>query len=385
LFLDGLLSEERRKTRWMRAEAADDPGPRRQQAVLGRDRRDADELRDLVREYGVEHLADDDAVLVLDETGFLKQGKASCGVARQYTGSAGKIANCQIGVFAAYVSRHGHAFIDRALYLPKSWTDDPARLKATSVPSEVAFAIKPQLAAWMIARADAAGVPFRWVAADTVYGVGNIERDLRQAGKGYVLRVSANHWFGSWNKPSPVGGTAEEIAKEVLPSNWKRVSAGDGTKGPRLHDWCYLELADLDAGEFNDDNHGLWTRGLPIRRDIADDDLAYFTTWCPAGTLIETLVSVEGHRWAIEDSFETAKNEFGLDRNETRSWHDWHRHVSLAFAMMAAIRHRANKPAHSPASRTKTHRSRPCYHVVALAALLQAVARKSHLKRKSQL
>ena len=139
LSLDGLLGDERRKTGWMRAEAAGDPGPWRQQAILGRDRWDADALRDLVREYVIEHLADDDAVLVIDETGFLKQGKASCGVARQYTGSAGKITNCQIGVFASYVSHHGHAFIDRALYFPKGWTYDPARLKVTHVPAEVSF------------------------------------------------------------------------------------------------------------------------------------------------------------------------------------------------------------------------------------------------------
>ncbi len=347
LFLDGLLGDERRKTGWMRAEAAGDPGPWRQQALLGRDRWDADALRDLVREYVVEHLADDDAVLVIDETGFLKQGKASCGVARQYTGSAGKITNCQIGVFASYVSRHGHAFIDRALYLPKSWTSDPARLKVTHVPAEIEFATKPQLAAGMIARAIAARMPFAWVAADTVYGVGDVERDLRRVGKGYVLGVSSAHWFGSWNRTRPLGGSAEDIAKTLQPSDWQRLSAGAGTKGPRLHDWCYLELADLGAEEFNDENHGLWTRGLLIRRNIADGDLAYFTTWCPAGTSVATLVSVEGHRWAIEDSFETAKNEFGLDHNETRSWHGWHRHVSfvmLAFAMMAAIQHQANKP-----------------------------------------
>src|SRR5271168_1041453 len=182
------------------AEAAGDPGPWRQQALLGRDRWEADALRDLVREYVVEHLADEDAVLVIDETGFLKQGKASCGVARQYTGSAGKITNCQIGVFAAYVSRHGHAFIDRALYLPKAWTDDPARLKATHVPVEIEFKTKPRLAIAMIERAIVAPVPFAWVAADTVYGVGDIENALRRAGKGYVLGVSSTHWFGSWNR-----------------------------------------------------------------------------------------------------------------------------------------------------------------------------------------
>src|SRR6187431_2110425 len=199
-FVDGLLGEERRKTGWMRAEAAGDPGPWRQQAILGRGRWDADALRDIVRDYALEPLADDDAVLVLDETGFLKQGKASCGVARQYTGSAGKITNCQIGVFASYVSRHGHAFIDRALYLPKGWTDDPARLKTAHVPEATRFATKPAIALAMIARAITASVPFKWVAGDTVYGVGNIEQQLRQAGKGYVLGVSSAHVFRSWGK-----------------------------------------------------------------------------------------------------------------------------------------------------------------------------------------
>src|SRR6201981_2660130 len=183
-FLEGLLGSEPRKTGWMRAEAAGDPGPWRQQAILGRGKWDADALRDIVRDYVLESLVDEDAVLVIDETGFLKQGKASCGVARQYTGSAGKITNCQIGVFASYVSRHGHAFIDRALYLPKGWTDDLARLKATYVPGNVGFSTKPQLAVEMIERALAAGVPFRWGAGDSVYGVGDIERDLRQTGKG---------------------------------------------------------------------------------------------------------------------------------------------------------------------------------------------------------
>jgi SRSO17 transposase len=350
LYLDALLGDERRKTGWMRAEAAGDPGPWRQQALLDRSRWEADELRDIVQSYVVENLADDDAVLVLDETGFLKQGKASCGVARQYTGSAGKITNCQIGVFATYVSRHGHAFIDRALYLPKDWTDDAARLRTASVPDDVGFATKPKLAARMIARAIAGSIPFRWVAADTVYGIGDIERDLRQAGKGYVLGVSASHVFHSWRKPRVIAGTAAEIASTLQPSDWKRLSAGAGTKGPRLHDWCYLELADLESEEINHTNHtnhGLWTRGLLIRRTIADAELAFFTTWCPAGTSIKTLVKVEGHRWAIEDSFETAKNEFGLDHNETRSWHGWNRHVSLvmlAFAMMAVIRNQANRP-----------------------------------------
>ncbi len=344
-FLDGLLGDERRKTGWMRAEAAGDPGPWRQQAILGRGRWDADALRDIVREYTLETLSDPDAVLVIDETGFLKQGKASCGVARQYTGSAGKITNCQIGVFASYVSRHGHAFIDRTLYLPKAWTDDPARMAAVHVPQETRFATKPAIALAMIERALAADMPFSWVAADSVYGVGAIETALRSAGKGYVLGVNANHLFHSWAKPQAIAGTAREIADSLPETAWQRLSAGYGTKGERLHDWAYLDLADLDIDEYNTSLTGLWTRGLLIRRNIADGDLAFFSTWCPAETDIKTLVKVEGRRWAIEDSFETAKNELGLDHNETRSWHGWHRHVSLvmlAFAMLATIRHHAN-------------------------------------------
>ena len=253
------------------------------------------------------------------------------------------------------------SLIARCIFRRK-WTDDPDRLEAAYVPPDAGFATKPKLATRMIARAIAASVLFKWVAGDTVYGVGDIEQQLRQAGKGYVLGVSSAHVFRSWGKRRSVSGTAADIAATRRSSDWKRLSAGDGTKGPRLHDWCYLELADLDAGQFNSANRGLWTRGLLIRRHIADGDLAFFTTWCPAGTTIETLVAVEGHRWAIEDSFETAKNEFGLDHNESRSWHGWHRHVSmamLAFAMMAVIRHHANPPQPKKTQRRTTAKAKP--------------------------
>jgi SRSO17 transposase len=354
LFLDALLGPERRKTGWMRAEAAGDPGPWRQQALLGRATWSADALRDVVRDYVVETLCEPDAVLVLDETGFLKQGKASCGVARQYTGSAGKITNCQIGVFAAYVSDKGHAFIDRRLYLPQDWTKNPARLRAAHVPEEVGFTTKPRLALDMIEGAIAAGVSFGWVAADTVYGTGEVEMALRRSGKGYVLGVSATQPFNSWIGKPEVAGTAEAIARGLEPSAWVRLSAGEGTKGARLYDWAYLELADLAADEFNATLRGTWTRGLLIRRSLTDGELAFFSTWCPAGTGIATLVAVEGRRWAIEDAFETAKTELGLAHNETRSWHGWHRHVSLvmlSFAMMAAVRHHANQV---PPPKTRT-------------------------------
>ena len=346
-FLDTLLGPERRKTGWMRAEAAGDAGPWRQQAVLGRSHWEADALRDVVRDYALETLAEGDAVLVIDETGFLKQGKASCGVGRQYTGSAGKITNCQVGVFAAYVSTQGHAFIDRQLYLPKAWTDSPERRAAAHVPEDVTFATKPRLAVAMIERAIAGGVPFAWVAADSVYGVGEVEMALRRAGKGYVLGVASTAQFLSWDKPDLVSGTAGEIAAALPASRWVRRSAGAGTKGPRLYDWAYLELADLDAQDFFECRSAqtIWTRGLLIRRGLGDGKMAFFTTWCPKGTPMDKLVEVEGRRWAIEDGFETAKTELGLDHNETRSWHGWHRHVSLvmlAFAMLMAIRHKAD-------------------------------------------
>jgi SRSO17 transposase len=249
-------------------------------------------------------------------------------------------------VFAAYVSSKGHAFIDRAFYLPKAWSDDRARRTAAHVPEEVTFATKPQLAWTMIERAIIVGVPFAWVAGDSIYGVGEIEMALRRAGKGYVLGVSGAHQFNSWVGKPLLAGTAEGIAAELDPEAWQRLSAGTGTKGERLYDWAYCELADLEAAEYNGALSGPWTRGLLLRRSLNNEELAFFSTWCPAGTPIETLVTVEGRRWAIEDAFETAKTELGLAHNETRSWHGWHRHVSLvmlAFAMMAAVRHRANQ------------------------------------------
>ena len=203
-------------------------------------------------------------------------------------------------------------------------------------------------------------MPFAWVAADTVYGVGELEMALRRAGKGYVLSVTGAAQFNSWGARPDVSGAAEDIAKALPVDTWVRLSAGDGTKGPRLFDWAYLELADLDPGYVGAPPVlGTWTRGLLIRRRPSDGDLAYFTTWCPEGTAIDTLVRVEGQRWSIEDAFETAKNELGLDHNETRSWHGWHRHVSLvmlAFALLAVVRHKADALAAPPKTARKVPR-----------------------------
>jgi len=275
------------------------------------------------------------------------------------------------------VSRHGHALIDRALYLPKARTDDPPRLAAAHVPPGVTFAAKPRLALTIIERAIAAEVPFARVAADSVYGVGEIETAPRRAGEGYVLAVNATHPFNAWIGKPAVAGTAEAIAADLDPAAWRRLSAGEGTKGPRLYDWAYLELADLEAAEYEDGRTGLWTRGLPVRRSIADGECAYLTTWCPAGTASETLVKVEGHRWAIEDAFETAKTELGLDHNETRSWHGWHRHVSLvmlAFAMLAVIRQHANTaaPPKIPIRLARTRRASSAGRSKSSAASLSA-------------
>jgi SRSO17 transposase len=269
-FLDGLLGPERRKTGWMRAEAAGDPGPWRQQAVLGRSRWEAEALRELVRDYALGTLAAPDAVLVIDETGFLKQGTSSCGVQRQYTGSAGKITNCQIGVFAAYVSDRGHAFIDRRLYLPESWTDQPDRLRAAHVPDGVRFTTKPAIAVAMIERALKAGISFAWVAADSVYGVGEVEKILRRAGKGYVLGVTGTHPFRSWGKKPGWSGTAETIAASLPPSAYVRLSAGDGTKGAERRSAPALRLGLPGAGGPGGGGRGLRRRSRGVDTWSAD-------------------------------------------------------------------------------------------------------------------
>ena len=214
----------------------------------------------------------------------------------------------------------------------------------------------------MIERAMAAAVPFDGAATDTVSGVGALEMPLRRAGKGSGRGAQATDPFTSWGKTRPVAGPAEPIARALASQAWRRLSAGDGTKGPRLDDGASVELADLEAEEDSPEPTGLWTRGLLIRRTITDQDLAFFSPGCPAGTLMETLVRGQGPRWAIEDAFETAQTERGLTHNETRSWHGWHRHVSLvmlAFAMLAAIRRKANASAPPKSSLTMIRKSRP--------------------------
>ncbi len=305
-FLDGLLGPERRKTGWMRAEAAGDPGPWRQQAVLGRSVWDAEALRDVVRDYEVETLASPAAVLVLDETGFLKQGRASCGVARQYTGSAGKITNCQIGVFAAYVSEHGHALIDRRLYLPKGWADDAERRRTAKIAEDVSFRTKPEIAREAIARALDAGVLCEWVLGDAVDGADRRLRImLEERGPPHLLGIRGNDKLWSELDGRVGQHKPEDLAKAIPEEAWRRLSAGAGAKGERLFDWTRVRLVRLQEPP--------WEHWLLVRRSIADpEDLAYFVVFGPATARLIDLARVAGRRWIVEECFEAAKQEVGL-------------------------------------------------------------------------
>jgi len=332
-YLRGLMSPAERKNGWQLAEQAGDETPYATQHLLGRAVWSADEVRDDLRNYVVKYLGDEEGVLVLDETGFLKKGTKSAGVQRQYSGTAGRVENCQIGVFLAYATREGRTFLDRELYVPQSWAEDQQRRAEAGIPPEVKFATKPTLGRRMIERAQQAGVRFRWVTGDEVYGNDSQMRRWLEGRKiFYVLAVScqsqvfyegARRW-------------AAEIAKLLPQKGWKRLSAGAGTKGERLYDWALLPLGEVDEER---------QRWLLFRRSISDPtDLAYYVVSGPKKTSLEVMVKVAGTRWAIEESFESAKGEVGLDHYEVRSWDGWYRHITLAMfahAYLTVVRARA--------------------------------------------
>jgi SRSO17 transposase len=295
--------------------------------LLSRADWDADAVRDELRIYSMQHLAEPHGVLVLDETGFRKKGRHSAGVARPYSGTAGKVDNCQIGVFLSYASLLGHALLDRERYLPQEGTDDRERCRQAGIPEDRRFATKPQLAQQMLARALAAGVPATWGTGDRVYGDNRpLRRWLEAQPQAYVLAVSGKEYVGL--------GTQQRQVKTLLASlpeeGWTRLSAGDGAKGPRWYDWRWLPLADpLEAG---------WHRWLLVRRSLsAPMELTAYGVFAPHATFLQAVVRVAGSRWTVESGVEEAKGEVGLDQSEVRSWTAWYRHLTLAMWALALL------------------------------------------------
>ena len=329
-YLDGLLSGIERKTGWQLAERAGDARPWRIQSVLGRDRWEADAMRDLVRAEVVAKLADAAGVLVVDETGFVKKGEHSVGVARQYSGTAGRIENCQVGVFLAYASRFGQALIDRRLYLPEIWSSDAARRAKTYVPAAIDFATKPTIAREMIACALDAGVPCAFVLGDALYGSDKRLRVMLEArDQPYVLAVRGNETLMLDAAPFR-STTAEAAAEAVPPEEWACHAAGEGAKGPRLYDWARIRLFRLQEPP--------WDHWLLIRQSRRDPSKrAYYVVFAPMETTLAELAGVAGLRWTIEECFERAKNDLGLDHCEARSWTGWHRHMTLCMAALAFL------------------------------------------------
>jgi SRSO17 transposase len=342
-YLRGLLGNVGRKNGWQLAEHAGERTPDGMQRLLATADWDPELVRDDLRAYVVERLGDVGAVLVVDETGFLKKGTTSVGVQRQYSGTAGKVDNCQLGVFLAYASPKGRAFIDRELYLPQCWTDDPERCRAARVPEQVGFRTKPQLAQLMLERALDAGVPAGWVTADEVYGGSPTLRQwLEGRGVSYVLAVKCTEPLVISGPDGPVRATAEQLAAAVPAEQWVTASAGQGAKGRRLYDWTRVDLAvPATAG---------MARWLLVRRRRRDGELAFYACSGPAGTSLVGLVRVAGTRWAVEEGFEQAKGEVGLDHYEVRKWPGWYRHITLALlahAFLAVTRAQATSPEHT--------------------------------------
>jgi SRSO17 transposase len=326
-YVRGLLSPAERKNSWQVAEVSGDATPYGVQHLLRRALWDPDAVRDELRCYIVQHLGDPEAVLVLDETGFLKKGRHSAGVARQYSGTAGRVENCQIGVFLGYASRLGHALLDRELYLPKEWAEDRERCRRAGIPDERRFATKPQLARQMLARAFAAGVPAKWVTGDSVYGDDRrLRMWLEAQPHAYVLAVSGREyvWVG-WQQRR-----VKTILAALPDDGWTRLSAGDGAKGPRWYDWRWLPLADpMDPR---------WRRWRLVRRTVSDPtELRAYVVFGPQETTLAEVARVAGTRWVIEQLFEAAKGEVGLDHYEVRSWTGWYRHSTLALWALALL------------------------------------------------
>ena len=329
-YLAGLLGPVQRKNAWQVAEQIGEADPYGVQYLMGRADWDPDLVRDDLRAYVVQSLGDPDAVLILDETGFPKKGGKSAGAARQYTGTAGRIENAQVGVFLAYASRHGIAFLDRALYLPEEWTDDPKRCEAAGIPERTAFATKIRLAKAMLQRAFKAGVPAAWVTGDEVYGAWELRRWLEEERRPYVLAVRANQYVWAGSGQATVAALTKVLSKRA----WHKITIAWGCKGPRRYAWAWVAI-----------NHDLgprWCRWLLGRRSLdGSEELADYLAAGPKRTTLTQLAKTAGARWSIESGFESAKQEVGLADYEVRSWTGWHRHITLALlahAILAVVR-----------------------------------------------
>jgi len=326
-YLKGLMSDIPRKNGWQLAEFAGEATPDGMQRLLSTADWDVNGVRDDLGRYVIERLGTPAGVLVVDESGFLKKGTHSVGVKRQYSGTAGRIENCQIGVFLGYASENGYTLIDRELYLPQEWSADAARRATAKVPEEIEFATKAELARRMLVRAFAAGVPCAWVTGDSIYGG---DRRLR------LWLEEHSHWFvlGIAKNEALWGGfqqqRADVWASKIPDDAWHRLSCGDGAKGPRLYDWALLYLPRW--GQSSDIEHGLL-----VRRSLDDGELAYYVIFAPAGTPLQTLIRVAGQRWTIEECFELGKSEVGLDEYEVRHWPGWYRHITLSMLALAFL------------------------------------------------
>jgi SRSO17 transposase len=370
-YVSGLLAPLAGKNGWTLAEVAGDRSPDGMQRLLNAANWDTDGVRDDLRAYAVEHLGEPGAVLIVDETGFLKKGLKSAGVQRQYSGTAGRIENCQLGVFLAYATGKGRTLIDRELYLPKSWIADTARRQEAAVPEQAEFATKAVLAQRMLARALDAGVPAGWVAADEAYGQDYKFRTWCEQHKiGYVVAVPR-----SQSIPLPLDAgfslgsrRADDLVAQAPEPAWKRRSAGPGAKGERVYDWA---VASLYPSEHTPPGWGRW---LLARRQILTQkqaeqgttpEIAYYLCAGPPGTLDEDLIRVAGARWAIEECFQTAKTEVGLDQYQVRRYDAWYRHITLALlahtylAVTAAI---TPKDLVAASSRSPSARSAISWH-----------------------
>ena len=326
-YLAGLVDRIDRKNGWQLAEHLGESGPQGVQRLLNAADWDVDAVRDDLRTYVIEHLGDPAGVLVCDETGFLKKGTKSVGVQRQYSGTAGRRENCQIGVFLNYASLKGRTFLDRELYLPKEWADDAARRREAGVPEAVRFATKPELAKRMLERAFAAGVPAAWVTGDEIYGdATDLRHWLEQERHPYVLAVSCSHRV--WRDGTQE--RADALIASLPQETWGTLSCGAGSQGERLYDWACIQLSYVTAPGM--------AQWLLARRKRSDPtELAYFRAFGPEATSLDELVRVAGMRWAIEESFEEAKDKVGLDQYEVRTWTAWYRHITLALLAHAYL------------------------------------------------